>query len=285
MSSPAVTIITPTYNREMLLPETVDSMLNQRFSDFEYIVVDDGSTDGTVSMLAGYDDPRLRVLEQAHQGEVAATNHGWAEARGRYVAIVSSDDPVSPLWLGEMVRALESHREAVVAYPDWNILDGEGRVEQVVRTPDYDRRDMLSRFCAPAGPGALTRKSAGDGLTPLRRSRFRYCADFDMWLRLSLAGPFLRVPKVLASWRRHPDSISVAERTRRRADELVELARDFFGHPDLPTELAVLEHPAMTSAYHLAAWVLEDSDPQEAERFRRMAHDRRDGDESRCCAC
>ncbi|WP_187774652.1 glycosyltransferase [Billgrantia pellis] len=261
MNEPLITIITPTYNRADLLPETVDSLLGQRFADFEYLIVDDGSSDDTAAVLARYRDPRLRVLCQDNQGEVAATNRGWSEARGRYVAIVSSDDPMHPLWLGAMVNALECRPEAVVAYPDWAILDGRGGVRRVVRTRHHARAVMIADFQAQPGPGCLIRKSAGDRLSPPRRPRFRYCADLDMWLRLSLLGPFVRVPRVLANWREHDGSISVAERTPRRAAELVTLARDFFAREDLPEELAGLARDGLASAHGLASWVVRDSDP------------------------
>lgn len=270
MTTPTVSIITPTYNRSQLLGETVESILGQTFSDFEYIIVDDGSTDDTGDMLRAIGDPRLKLFEQSNQGEVSATNRGWSAARGRYIAIVSSDDPMQPFWLKELVAALDRDPDAVVAYPDWALLDEEGSVQQIVRTPEYRLYDMAASFKAPAGPGALIRKSCADRLAQPRRPEFRYCADLDMWLRLALFGHFVRVPKVLASWRDHSGSISVSERTPRRADELVKLAYAFFSQSELPFEIAVLKNYGISSAHKLAAWVLEETDPiASAEHVRR----------------
>lgn len=261
MKTPAVSVITPTYNRAKLLKETATSILNQTFVDLEYIIVDDGSTDDTQDVLRTFRDSRIRTIRQSNQGEVIAINNAWSTARGRYIAIVSSDDPMSPLWLDAMVEALDSDSAATVAYPDWIIIDEEGETDQVIRAPDYHQHVMVAEFTAPAGPGALVRKSAGDQLLQPRRPEFRYCADLDMWLRLSMFGHFLRVPKVLATWRSHPGSISVAERTQRRADELVALAHEFFARKDLAPEVEVLKTKGLYSAYKLAAWVLKDSDP------------------------
>lgn len=271
MNSPIVSVITPTFNRAELLKETVGSILNQSFEDFEYIVVDDGSTDHTQDVLGSFRDPRIQVISQSNQGEVSAINNAWAIARGRYIAIVSSDDPMLPLWLDSMVEALERDSAATVAYPDWIIIDEEGEPDQVIRTPDYQQHVMAAEFTAPAGPGALIRKSAGDLLSPPRRPQFRYCADLDMWLRLSMIGHLLRVPKVLATWRSHPESISVAERTGRRAEELVALAHEFFSRKDLPVEVEVLKTRGIYSAYKLAAWVVEPSDPAAATQYIRRA--------------
>jgi len=266
MKTPIVSVITPTYNRAELLKETVGSILNQTFGDFEYIVVDDGSTDDTSTVLRALKDPRMRVLEQTNQGEVSAINRGWSEARGRYIAIVSSDDPMLPLWLEAMVQALDGDPAATVAYPDWIMIDDEGETEQVIRTRDYKQHEMV------AGPGALIRKSAGDLLSSPRRPEFRYCADLDMWLRLSMIGHLVRVPKVLATWRSHPDSISVAERSYQRAEELVALAHDFFARKDLPFEVEVLRNRGLYSAFKLAAWVLEDTDATVAAEYTKRAN-------------
>lgn len=271
MRTPLVSLITPTYNRAALLPETVDSLLGQRFVDFEYLIIDDGSSDDTLEVLSQYRDSRLRVLRQTNQGEVPAINRGWLEARGRYVAIISSDDPMHPLWLGALVDALESRPDAVVAYPDWAILDGRGDTRQVIRTQGHARAILAANFQAQPGPGCLIRKSAGDCLSPPRRPRFRYCADLDMWLRLSLLGPFVRVPRVLANWREHEGSISVAERTPRRAAELVALARDFFARSDLPEEVAGQARIGLANAHGQASWIVRHSDPALASSYLNQA--------------
>ncbi len=272
MTSPVVSVITPTYNRAEFLKETVGSILNQTFENFEYIIVDDGSTDETSKVLHAFKDPRVHVLKQSNHGEVSAINRAWSNARGRYVAIVSSDDPVLPLWLEDMVATLDGDAVATVAYPDWIMIDDEGETEKVIRTPDYRQYEMVAEFEAPVGPGALIRKSAGDLLSTPRRPEYRYCADLDMWLRLSMIGHLVRVPKVLATWRSHPGSISVAEKTHRRAEELVALAHEFFSRKDLPFDVEVLRNRGLSSAFKLAAWVLEDTDATIAAEYTRRAN-------------
>jgi len=268
---PTVSIISPTYNCADFIGETIESILNQRYGDFEYIIVDDGSTDETSEVLRQYNDPRIRILRQSLQGEIPATNAGLAQAEGRYVAVVSPDAPMLPFWLGEVVTALDRNADAVAAYPDWCIIDGQGYLDQIVRTPDYSMVEMAASFSAPAGPGTLIRKCAVDQLSPPRRAEFRSCADLDMWLRLSLIGRFVRVPKVLASRRSRPGSISAAERTERRANEIIALAHDFFSRPDLPLEVSAVKARGLACAHRLAAWVLTDTAPEEATRHEARA--------------
>ncbi len=268
---PIVSIITPTFNRVALLEETVDSILAQDFGAFEYLIVDDGSSDGTGAYLSGLEDPRIRVLSQENSGEVVAINRAWHEARGRYVAIVSSDDPMADNWLGEVVAALERDDATVVAYPDWKFIDEHGYTLQILRTPEYSLFDMVADFRAQPGPGALIRRSACGGLVGPRRAQFRFCADLDMWLQLALVGPFVRVPKILASWRDHPGSATTMERNRHRADELIALAYDFFSRPGLPIEVEVLRARSISRAHIAAAYVAAPTDPDYAEEMKRRA--------------
>ena len=98
-SRPAFTVVVPTHNREALLPRAVASVLPQSFSDFELIVVDDGSTDGTLNLLHSVSDPRLRVISQSRAGVSAARNAGLRAATGDAVTFLDSDDEAMSDWL------------------------------------------------------------------------------------------------------------------------------------------------------------------------------------------
>lgn len=271
MNNPKVTVITPTFNRADLLRETISSILNQTFADFEYIIVDDGSNDHTAETLESFPDPRISIIRQANQGEAAAINAGWRVAKGEYVAIVSSDDPMLPFWLAEVHSQLEKNPQAIVAYPDWLIIDGEGNSTTIIRTPVYDRFDMAATFASPVGPGGMIRKAAGDRMAEPRPVNLRFCGDLSAWLSLALLGDFIRVPKVLACHRVHAGSISSAERTHSRADEIVALAYEFFFRSDLPPELVAIRHRGLSSAHRAAAWILEETDPIESANHTRRA--------------
>jgi len=129
---PCVTVVMPTYNRAALLPRTVDAVLAQGFGDFELLVVDDGSTDGTAELLAqryGH-EPRLRVLRQANGGVSAARNRGLAEARGEFIAFLDSDDLWLPWKLQLQVatlRALASQGVGML-WTNLDVVDAQGQV-------------------------------------------------------------------------------------------------------------------------------------------------------------
>lgn len=257
---PRVSVVTPTYNREKLLPETIDSILGQTYGNVEYLVIDDGSRDRTRAVVEGYGD-RVRYLYHPNQGEAATVNRGWKAATGDYFAVVSSDDPMLPEWLERSVDFLEAHPEVVVAYPDWQVIDDSSNVLYPLRLPEFDYERMVAwSHCMP-GPGAVIRRSATRSQAYLRDPRYIYVSDLEAWMRLGLLGPFARIPHVLASWRQHAGAATVAVKDKLRAREHVALVDDFFTRPGIPPEIARHYRGAKARALFLAAQVLQDSAP------------------------
>lgn len=269
---PRVTVVTPTFNRAGLIEQTIESILCQTFKDFEYFVIDDGSTDQTREVVGRFRDPRLTYFWHENRGEAATTNRGWAMARGEYFAILSSDDLAQPRWLERAVRFMDDNPELLVAYPDWDIIDLQSRVIEEMIAPDYDRDRMIACFHPFPGVGAVIRKSVLRGLLALRNPDYRYAPDLDCWLRLSLRGPFARIPENLASWRSHDGSITVAERQRRRAAELIRIATNFHAMEDLPEEVRRLRPFTLAQAHVSARWVVQDTHPLRAAMYLRRAY-------------
>lgn len=123
---PAVSIIIPTYNREGLLLASVDSVLNQSFRDIEVIVVDDGSTDNSLAVLASIKDERLRVIPIENRGRSKARNLALSEARGELIAFNDSDDVYLPGKLQMQVEYMNSHPEVAMIYTAATFIDGDG---------------------------------------------------------------------------------------------------------------------------------------------------------------
>lgn len=114
-NAPLFSVIVPVYNRETTVDRCVDSVLRQQFDDFELIVVDDGSTDGTAAVLERYQDGRVRILRQSNAGVSAARNAGAAMARGEYLVFLDSDDAADPDWLASF-RLLHDERPFTLAF-------------------------------------------------------------------------------------------------------------------------------------------------------------------------
>jgi hypothetical protein len=210
-------VIVPTYNRSALLSEAIDSVLAQRFTDFEVIVADDGSTDGTTQVLQSYGD-RIRVVRQANRGPGAARNLAATEARGRYLAFLDSDDRWFPwtldVYASIVIGAAQSPafiagKPAVFATP----ADLRA-VEESVATnsfPDYYASGQQWRWYSASS--FVVRADAFrdiNGFTPVWING----EDADLAMRLGTAGPFVQVTAPATfGYRDHPSSL-VSESTR-----------------------------------------------------------------------
>jgi glycosyltransferase involved in cell wall biosynthesis len=276
--TPPVSVVVPAFNRAAAIRPALESVLRQTWRDFELIVVDDGSTDGTPEAARALDDPRLRVIvTPRNMGAGAARNLGIAEARGAWIAFQDSDDEWLPLKLEkQMARLLAPGAGWIAAYCGMLILDAPpGRAGAGARTlPRYfpgqdgessedEAADRLLRWAAPwrrpPPPCALE----GDLVTSLlrrslistqtlvaRRDRlleiggfdpeFRAAIDRDCALRLAALGPIAFVDEPLALQRFSPNSIT-ADRARK-----------------LPTRIrfaekhaaALARHPAIHARHH-----------------------------------
>lgn len=249
---PLVTIITPTYNRASYLEETIDSILGQDYPNIDYVVLDDGSTDGTRELLQRYEG-RLRWQSHPNMGEQRTVNKGLSLARGKYVAIVNSDDPLRRGAVRAAVGLLEARPELLAVYPEWDIVDSSNRIVRTIRGPDHDYRRMVVFHDCLVGPGAVIRRSAIERVGG-RNPDYRFVGDFDFWLRLGLLGPMARIPARLATWRTHDGAATNRQQGRALAAEHVRFITEFFSRDDLPPEVRALRRRAISWAHYAAAY-------------------------------
>lgn len=210
-NTPLVTVITPTYNRGSLITETIDSVLSQTYVNFEYLIIDDGSTDNTEEVVANYlIDSRVRYYKFENKGEPESVNRGWNLANGDYFLQINSDDILLEDCLDKMVAALENNKKAVCAYPDFFIVDSSGKnIIQHVKSPNWNFIEALSSFsCFAAAPGTMIRRSSFSSWKKLRNNKFVYINDIEMFWNMALVGNFIHVPYPLAKWRTHNSNIS-----------------------------------------------------------------------------
>jgi glycosyltransferase involved in cell wall biosynthesis len=214
--TPLVTVITPAYNVAKYIAETVESVRRQTIREFEYLVVDDGSTDHTTEIVeaAAGDFPELRLVATAHAGSAAARNAGIAEARGRFIAFVDGDDRWHPSFLERQTRLLQSLPSTVAAvFCRGRVITHEGSLAGFRWQPSgpYDFDEMLVRACAPrSGSSLLLRRECFDE-AGLFDSQLASAVDFEMWLRIqkmSAAPVFWGSRHYLYDMRVRPDAIS-----------------------------------------------------------------------------
>jgi glycosyltransferase involved in cell wall biosynthesis len=207
-----VSVVIPAYNAEPTILATVRSVQAQTLADFELIVIDDGSTDGTVQRLAGLTDPRLRVHSYDNEGLPAARNRGIALASGEFVAFLDADDGWTPDKLECQVAALERRGEAGVAYSWTRFVDEDGR-ELYAQRPvffegDVYRELLVSNFTC-SGSNILVRRRALDA-TGGFDSSLKVSADWEHCVRLAARWEFVLVPRYQILYRQSRRSMSAS---------------------------------------------------------------------------
>ncbi len=205
-----VSVIIPVYNGERTIRETIESVLGQSFSDFELIVIDDGSVDRTVEILSQIKDPRIRVLSYPNRGLAASRNRGIAEASGEYVTFIDADDLWTSDKLQSQYQALQNHPEAAVAYSWSDCIDESSRFlrpgSHTTLSGNVYPHILVNNF-VENGSNVLVRRSifAEVGLFDESLSA---AEDRDMWIRLAARYHFVAVSKPLVLYRISQTSMS-----------------------------------------------------------------------------
>ncbi|HYE37064.1 glycosyltransferase [Methylocaldum sp.] len=202
-----VSIIIPVYNAVTYVRETIESALSQTYSPCEIIVVNDGSTDGSLDILNKYSE-RITIISQLNKGVSGARNRGVRESRGKYIAFLDSDDIWDKNKIERQVNILESHPDCFMTYCDHRIIDAVGNITgmsgatQFFRASGQVLKAMLQGSFIISPTVTLVRRSAFEKAGGFDETLHK-SEDYDLWLRLALFGPILYQLETLASYRRH----------------------------------------------------------------------------------
>lgn len=220
--APAVTVLLPVHDGEAFVAEAVSSILAQTFRDFELLVIDDDSQDRSAEIVAGFDDPRIRLVRNEGRMELIRTlNRGLDLARGKYVARMDADDVSLPQRLAQQVAFLDANA-AVGACGSWvqTLCDGGGNVWRFPESSE-DIRCRLLFDAALAHPSVCLRRAAFEAAGLRYDESARHAEDYDLWARASDAFPLANLACVLLRYRVHGGSVS----QRHRAEQSATVAR------------------------------------------------------------
>ena len=209
LKQPSVSIVLSVYNGAMYLRESLDSLLNQSFKDFELIIINDGSTDDTAKILSSYKDDRIKMYEQDNLGLVSALNRGIGLASGKYIARQDADDKSEPKRLERQVASLEDNTELVVIGSSMSVMDETSKkkhVHKVLLNDPELKQELLVR--SPFAHGSVMFKKDAFNRAGRYRQNEYPAEDYGLWLRLSEFGNFANFDSPLYVYRESDRSIS-----------------------------------------------------------------------------
>ncbi|MFP6730777.1 MAG: glycosyltransferase family A protein [Alphaproteobacteria bacterium] len=213
--TPKVSVVIPNYNREVYVREAIDSILAQSFTDYELLVIDDGSSDGSCEAVLAYDDERIRLIRNGRNLGIAATrNAAVARARGVYLAFLDSDDIARADRLAKQVAFLDQHPEhgAVGSWLAW--MDSDGRAQHKIKRLATDADTIAAERLFRPGIVNSTAMARTACLRAFPHAEHMVVgSDYEMWARFAASHKIANLPECLVRCRRHGGRV-----TEQRAD-------------------------------------------------------------------
>lgn len=271
---PKISVIIPAYNAAATILETIDSVLNQTFTDFEVWVIDDGSQDHTKTLVENISDSRVQVMTYPNGGVCVARNRGIALATGELIAFLDADDLWTSDKLEKQYAALQEHPEAGVAYSWTCFMDITDRETPPTFHPPLEYQwtgnvyqNLLVQDFIHSGSNTLIRREAISSVGEFDQT-CAGCADWDYWLRLAAQWPFVVVKKCQIFYRRMPGSMSSrAEVMEREALIAMEKA-----YQAAPPELQHLKTLSFTNFHKYCAGLYLQRSQESAAMVKAQEH-------------
>lgn len=239
MNQPVISVIIPAYNAEKTIKRTIESVLNQTFSDFEIIVVNDGSQDATVEIASSFSDSRIKIFSYPNAGAAIGRNRGFSNAFGEFIAFLDADDLWTSDKLEAQLKALQDNPKAGVAYSWTDFIDES---DHFVRTASHLTANgnvfaqLLLTCFVVSGSNPLIRRQAFIDINGFDES-LPASQDFDLYLRLAARYEYVAVPSPQVLYRISPNSMCSNVRRQEVTSLLVRKRAFFQASEPLPKSL------------------------------------------------
>jgi len=213
---PLVSIVTPSYNQGQFMKENLLSVKSQDYPNIEHVVIDGGSTDGTVEILKRYEGTyKMRWISEPDEGHADAVNKGFAMAQGEIIGWLNSDDVYFDRGTFiAVVEAFQKHPEADIIYGDVAYIWEDGTILRVQCVPGFCYSRLL-RGCFLEQPGVFFRRHVVENHK--LDKRLKVAIDYEYWLRIGKQYRFVHIPRILAADRNHRGRISIAQADKLKA--------------------------------------------------------------------
>lgn len=206
-----VSVLMPAYNASLYIREAIDSILSQTFSDFEFLIIDDGSTDNTVDIVKSYNDTRIKLLQNGqNKGLVYTLNKGLDIAQGKYIARMDADDISKPDRLEKQFAYLESSSDVDILGTAFNFLDTPYEIHHPVYNEDI--RIRLLDDNAFAHPTVMFRAETLRKNNLYYKSEYKHVEDYHFWTQAAIKELGLaNLDEVLLLYRQHPTQVTTSK--------------------------------------------------------------------------
>lgn len=218
MSKPKLSVLMPVYNAEPFLQQAIESILNQTFTDFEFLIIDDCSTDTSLQIINSYNDKRIRVINhKTNQGLIATLNEGIGLAKAPLIARMDADDISRPMRFEKQLSYLNTHAETVALGTEATVISADNRIlyEQVVLKDDFALKRLLAVACPLVHGSVIFNRSAVLKAGGYRKEAY-LVEDYDLWHRLSKVGPIANLKESLYCWRYNAAGESLSKSRNQR---------------------------------------------------------------------
>ena len=206
---PLVSIVTPSFNQAQFIEDTIRSVLSQNYPLIEYIVIDGGSTDGSVELIRKYADRLAFWQSQKDLGQTDAINQGFNRANGEILAWINSDDTYMPNAIEDAVTYLMENPEVGMVYGDANFIDEKNTIIGKFPAAQTNLKKLHRGFVHIPQQASFFRKTLWKQVGPLDPS-FYFAMDYDLWVRLAKVAPIIYLPRAWANFRLHSDAKTIA---------------------------------------------------------------------------
>jgi GT2 family glycosyltransferase len=262
-----VTVVTPSYTQAAYLEQTIASVLDQGYPNLEYIVVDGGSTDGSVDVIKRHESSLSWWVSEADRGQSHAINKGWQRATGDILAFLNSDDLYWPNAIRASVTALTANPRAGLVYGPARVFDARGVLYQT-RPPRHDPRRLVARNYLQQ-PTVFLRRSLVESIGLLDED-LHFCFDYDYWLRASRVSAFARQDSVTAGFRVHGSSKTGSQQAHFARERVAILDRTFAAQPALHADYALRRHAYLRDVLCAVGTTSGFSSEERREALRRL---------------
>ena len=255
-----VSVIIPAYNGDRYIEDAIAGILAQTYTNYEIIVVDDGSTDNTYEVIKKYGD-RIRYFSQSNQGVAASRNLGLAQSQGEYIAFLDQDDIFLPHKLASQVALLERDSNLGIVNSGWQIVDHRGKIQAAVepwqQIPELSTAKLI--IWKPVFLGAMLFRKSWLERTEGFDTTLEQTPDVDLTIRLAGMGCAADwVRQCTVKYRQHDANAS--KNTLLQSQELDRILAKFFGQASLSAEIKKLEADSRYQSLVWSAWRLQQTD-------------------------